>query len=254
MHTKVISSKDNQDFKTLKSLLRSRGIDEHNLAIISGPKFIADTLANHLGLCSLWVSFEGCSIDPPRHASDLQHVVLAKLLFDELDEAGTKHPLLVVKTPPLPTFDPAAPWSEGLHLFLPLQTPDNVGAVIRSAVAFNAARVVILREGAHPFHPKALRTSGVTALKANFAKGPSFSDLPILPVPAYALDMQGESLDVLDLPKTFALLVGLEGPGLQGLKIPCTKIRIPMANGVDSLNAAVAASLVLFRAYSAGKR
>ena len=85
---------------------------------------------------------------------------------------GRRSPLLLVRVPEIPEWSADAPWPEGCTLFVPFQDPENVGAVIRSAAAFGVARVVLLREAAHPFHPKAARAAGTALFQVAAGTGP----------------------------------------------------------------------------------
>ena len=58
----------------------------------------------------------------------------------------------------------------GVRCFVPFQDPENVGAVIRSAVAFGAVPIVLLAEAANPCHPKSIRASGGMVFKANLLR------------------------------------------------------------------------------------
>jgi tRNA G18 (ribose-2'-O)-methylase SpoU len=119
-----------------------------------------------------------------------------------------------------------------------------VGAVIRTAVAFGAQTVVLLAEAAHPFHPRAIRASGGAVMHANLMQGPSIhelgDDLPIV-----ALSMKGTPVSEFAFPESFALLPGMEGPGLPG-KFDQRAVSIPMSGKVESLNAAAAAAVALY--------
>ena len=70
------------------------------------------------------------------------------------------------------------PWPDGCTLFVPFQDPENVGAVIRSAAAFGVARVVLLREAAHPFHPRSSRAAGPALFQVPLQVGPAAGRTP----------------------------------------------------------------------------
>src|SRR5262249_3362855 len=159
--------------------------------------------------------------------------------------AGTKSPLLLVSVPPIPAWSDETPWPRGCTLFVPFQDPENVGAVIRSAAAFGAARIVLLREAAHPFHPRAGRAAGSALFQLPFYHGPSLAELRVENVPLIALDTTGTELFDAPFPDTFALVVGVEGPGLPDHLRKGELRRIAMKPDVESLNAATAAAIAL---------
>ena len=133
---------------------------------------------------------------------------------------------------------------EGCTIFLPFQDPENVGAAIRSAVAFGAAQVILLAESAHPYHPKSLRASGGAVVHAKLLEGPSLKDLPES-LPLVALSTDGRDLSGFVFPESFGLLVGMEGPGLPE-KWKKHALAIPISHDVESLNAATAAAIALY--------
>ena len=239
---KVIVSEQNETFKSLVKLLSSRGIQEQGQALIAGDKIIPEVVAHHASLITAWITPEGW--EPP--PADVQWIVLGAKLFETLNQFGTRSPLLVVRLPRFAVWSDKADWPMGCSLFLALQNPDNMGAVIRSAVAFGVSRIVLLRESAHPFHPKSMRSAGTALLKANFEKGPSISDLSVTGAPLLALDAGGAPLETCKFPERFALLPGVEGPGVPAQLAPNNRISISMEPGVESLNAATAAAIALY--------
>ncbi len=172
-------------------------------------------------------------------------------LFGELDVFGTRNPLLVVRTPNMPSWKgEAAP--RGCTLFVPFQDPANVGTVIRSAAGLGASRVVLLEEAAHPFHPKALRSGGSAGFRVPISVGSSIGNLDARILPVIGLRAGGRDLSTFRFPDTFGLLPGLEGPGIpQGLRLSA-EVGIPMEPGTESLNAALAAGIALY-AWRAGR-
>jgi 16S rRNA (guanine527-N7)-methyltransferase len=171
---------------------------------------------------------------------------LADPLYRNLDTAGTRSPLLLVQVPEMQTWTPEHDWPEGCTLFVPFQDPENVGAVIRSAAAFGVSRVVLLREAAHPFHPKAARAAGTALFQARLEHGPSIQDLQSPKVPILALSAEGPDIGTEPFPERFGLVAGIEGPGLPEHLRKGPTLRIPMESGVESLNAATATAIALY--------
>jgi 16S rRNA (guanine527-N7)-methyltransferase len=104
--------------------------------------------------------------------------------------------------------------------------------------------VVILEEGASPFHPKALRASAGSALDLRLFRGPGIKDLPA-DLPLIPLSREGRPLDRAVFPETFAFLPGVEGPGLPAAWRQ-SALSIPMTDRVESLNAATAVAVALY--------
>ncbi len=240
-----VTSATNATFKLGRDLLHGRGIRKHGKALLAGPRPIAEVLERFPEHVEAWLTGPD-GPPPPPEAPSLTWLRLAEPLFQELDTAGTHAPLLLVRVPEMPVWTGDEPWPDGCTLFVPFQDPENVGAVIRSAAAFGASRIVLLREAAHPFHPKAARAGGTALFQVPLWQGPSLADLDPSRHPLIALSTDGEDLDAAPWPERFGLVAGLEGPGLperlrQG---PCR--RIPIAPGVESLNAATATAVALY--------
>jgi 16S rRNA (guanine(527)-N(7))-methyltransferase RsmG len=239
-----IDSEKNELFRDLKKLLGSRGIKKQQRALVSGIKQVVEILKQKPDLCEAWIS-PGEGFPPPSSAPDhLAWFQMDGRLFEKIDLFGTGSPLLLVRIPAIPGWEPQDGLPEGCTVFIPFQDPENVGAVIRSAVAFGAARVVLLAESAHPYHPKSLRASGGAVLQARLFEGPSLQDLPE-DLPLVALSANGQELSLSVFPRSFGLLVGMEGPGLPEIWKQ-RALAIPISHEVESLNAATAAAIALY--------
>ena len=240
-----IKSSSNKSFKKLKSLLTGRGIKKNKLAIVSGEKVINELLDN------IPENIQECIISstrkyPPFHVPSLIKVFrLNGELFRELDIHGTDYPLLIVNIPEYKSLSDSV-LSERILLILPFQDPANVGAVVRSAAAFGVRKIMLLKETATPFHPKSIRASGAQVFNVDFIIGPSVFELGDLGIPIVALSTDGVTIGDFEFPDRFALIAGIEGPGLPCDIKPDFKISIKMEPFVESLNAAVAVSIALY--------
>jgi 16S rRNA (guanine(527)-N(7))-methyltransferase RsmG len=240
-----LASESNPSYKLALDLLTGKGIRKHDRALIAGPRIIAEVLDRFADRVEGWLTDTKGS-PPPDSKARPTWFRLADPLFKNLDVAGTRSPLLLVRVPEILEWSPETPWPEGCTLFVPFQDPENVGAVIRSAAAFGVARVVLLKEAAHPFHPKAARAAGTALFQVKLEQGPSIRELKSAEIPLLSLSADGPDLGSEPFPERFGLVVGVEGPGLpEHLRSGLTR-RIPMEPGVESLNAATAAAVALY--------
>lgn len=130
-----------------------------------------------------------------------------------------------------------------------IQDPKNVGAILRSAAAsgFDFAYLV---DSADPYSQKAIRASMGGVFKVNFE---SIAKEDVLDkISSYCVmvaDMDGENVFKCDIPKQNVLLcLGNEGQGLADylMQRADKTLSIPMKNDVESLNAAVSASILMY--------
>lgn len=240
-----LASESNSAYKLALDLLTGKGIRKHERALIAGPRVVAEVLDRFPDRVEAWLT-DTKGTPPPDSPARPTWLRLADPLFRNLDISGTRSPLLQVRVPRMPEWSAEADWPEGCTLFVPFQDPENVGAVIRSAAAFGVARVVLLKEAAHPFHPKAARAAGTALFQVALEQGPSLRDLRSPGVPLLALSAEGPDVAEEPFPGRFGLVAGLEGPGLpEHLRSGETR-RIPMEAGVESLNAATATAVALY--------
>lgn len=239
-----IESEKNPRFKNLMKLLSSRGVRKAGQALVAGSKPVSEILLRFPERCESWIS-SGDKDPPPGEGPDhISWLQMAPGLFNSLDIFGTGVPLLLVRYPEIHVWRPTDGFLEGCNLMIPFQDPENVGAVIRSAAAFGVKQVILLAECAHPFHPKALRSSGGAVLSMPLLKGPPINQVPE-DLPIMALSAEGNDIRNAVFPPSFGLLLGLEGPGLPEAWRR-SAWRIPMAAAVESLNAAAVAAVALY--------
>ena len=139
-----------------------------------------------------------------------------------------------------------------------VQDPANVGAILRSAEAFGAAGAVLTPDCACPFSPKALRASALSALRLPIAAGVAPEKAVAWAgrggaVLAGAETRGGEAPSILARIRPLVLVIGSEGRGISPpLETALSRrVTIPLAGRVESLNAAVAAGILL--AFASGK-
>jgi RNA methyltransferase, TrmH family len=133
-----------------------------------------------------------------------------------------------------------------------VQDPGNLGTILRSAEAFGAGGVVLGEGTVSPFNPKVVRASAGSVFRLPLARA-KLSDaidrMKALGVRLVATaSHKGTPLDQAELSGPIAIFIGSEGAGVSRdvIKAMDEVVAIPQAPQVDSLNAGVAASIVLY--------
>lgn len=176
---------------------------------------------------------------------------LSQKLFDELDVLGTHHNLLCLSVPEFEMFNHLSP-PQGLELISPVGDPQNLGALTRSALAFNVHSIILTKESSIPFHPKAIKASAGACLKMKYFITDTLEELLAQKLEStYTLEPSGESVRQFKWPKDMYLIVGEEGPGIP-VKHYFKKISVP-TRAVESLNVVVATSIALHE-YSSSQK
>ncbi len=136
-----------------------------------------------------------------------------------------------------------------------LQDPGNLGTIIRAAEGAGATGVILSRDCVDIYNPKTIRSTMGSLFRVPFYYAEDIvketGRLREAGIRVYAAHLDGEiSYEEADYACPTAFLIGNEGNGLQDEVAACADVyvRIPMKGRVESLNAAVAASVLMFEA------
>ena len=137
--------------------------------------------------------------------------------------------------------------------------PHNLGAIIRSAECVGAHGVIVPERRSVGLTPAAVKASAGAVEHMKVARVVNLSrtieELKQRNIWTYALDMDGVDYEKVNFKGGVALVVGSEGEGVSRLVVEhCDqKVSLPMAGHIDSLNASVAAGVMMYRVLSSRK-
>ncbi|MGC1106390.1 MAG: RNA methyltransferase [Candidatus Acidiferrales bacterium] len=256
-----ITSRGNHWLKTFRAALHSSRPEDGHIAL-EGVHLVSEAIRSGLKIEAILASASG-----ERHLAALQDepdrptLILRTTdkLFASVAATETPQGIAALARAPEFTLENLLRGANSLVVVMvAAQDPGNIGAILRSAEAFGATGVIATRGTAHPYSPKALRASSGSSLRlpvrADLAAPIALAQLRVSGLKILAASSSRNAAaqrpDELDLRAPFALLVGNEGAGLapEIERSADALIRIQLAEPVESLNAAVAASLILYEA------
>ena len=136
-----------------------------------------------------------------------------------------------------------------------IQDPGNLGTIIRSAVAFNFSTIIVSEDTVDFYNDKVIRSSEGMIFNINLVKDNLLSIIPILKEKGYKIygtDVKkGKNIKTIDN-KECAIIIGSEGKGMSiEVKELCDDfIYINMSKVCESLNAAVASSIIMYEVFN----
>lgn len=235
----LISDK-NPLLKEVRRLASGGAPGEDRLVLAEGPHLLDEALRSKVEIHAVILAESAPEI-PGTGSARVVRVLDG--LFSKLSSTESPQGVLaLVRLPEWTTED----LLKGTPLVVVLdgvQDPGNAGAILRTAEAFGATGAVFLKGSVSPSNPKCLRASAGSAFRL-----PIIVEIPP-GLTLYAADPRAE-LSVADarLAAPCAIVIGGEGSGVRPeLAARATGLRIP-TTGVESLNAAVAAGILLYEA------
>jgi TrmH family RNA methyltransferase len=269
-----ISSPHNPRIQKLQDLHTSRGRKKSGLFLMEGPHLLEALLEAEIVPREVYYqpallqrtpqgrSLHRRFLHTPSFAAD-QLIEVSERVIEALGDVQTSQG--VVSVLPLTAFEPARlrasrpPAHRPALLILDnLADPGNVGTILRTALAADVDEVLLTSGSVDPYSLKVVRAASGAHLKLPIEVNLSWSaiaekvtfhcaDVPRVLL-AEARSRQPYSEQDLRIP--FALIIGNEaqGPSEQAYALATRTIGIPLANNVESLNAAMAAGIILYEA------
>jgi TrmH family RNA methyltransferase len=202
-----------------------------------------------------------------RHLPGVKVAVLPDALFQSISDTGTSQGVMALVDPPVWRIEQLFRGNALVVVLDGMQDPGNAGAILRAAEAFGATGAIFLKGTVSPYNPKTLRASAGSLFRVPFLHGVDaelardalrqnqvelFAGVPASGVLASGVLASHNGtvrwLPNVDLTVKCGLIVGNEARGVGAeLRSVALGVSIPTV-GVESLNAAVAAGILLYEA------
>jgi RNA methyltransferase, TrmH family len=255
MYSRIVQSRQNRRVKELRASFSPASRNETGRVGIEGEHLLIEAMRSGIGIATVFFRAGNESIvdriglPPGIEVLELPEDVFASAVTTESPQgiAALVAPRVFSLADMLRVERPL------LVLVAGLQDPGNLGTLIRSAEAFGASGVVTLPGTVSPWNPKALRASSGSAFRLPVvaAEGEVLSVLRQSGIRTLAaVAGHGQDAAAIDFTAPTAILIGNEGRGLTREMIDAADERITIScpGPVESLNAAIAASVLLYEA------
>ena len=258
-----IEGRHNSLAKELRHAFARAEVTEDGYCAIDGSKIVEEAIRSGLKFRAVFFRQSAENLAQrflPQIGANVETVLLGDHLFDST--IPSESPQGVAALVRIKTFS-LDDILERLHVgpmivVFGLQDPGNLGTILRSAEAFGSAGVILGEGTVSAFNSKVIRASAgslfrvpVVAAKSSDATQKVFGKLREAGVRLVATSShKGAPLDDAKLTESFAVFIGNEGSGLPRSVLSQVDelITIPHAASVESLNAGIAASLILYEA------
>ena len=240
----------NNQIKELTALRdKSKARREAGLYIVEGPKMCEEAPANMV--VNTFVT-QKCVESNKTWLVNRKYEVVEERIFEKLSD--TKTPQGILSVVRQPKYELSDILREGnLYVILEdIQDPGNMGTIVRTAEGAGVAGIIMTKGCVDIYNPKTIRSTMGSVYRVPFVYvediAEAIAQIKAAGISIYAAHLKGEKYyDDINYGRA-AFLIGNEGNGLKDdtAALADTYIKIPMSGKVESLNAAVATSILMY--------
>ena len=256
--TNRISSPDNRKYRDWQKLLKKKYRDRTGSFLVEETNAISEAVINGADIESFIVR-DGDWCNMPDEANEIMHRVpgftLSAKLFDDLCSTENSRGIMAVirkRNYSISDFSKGGRSSNILVLDR-LQDPGNTGTVIRTADGAGLGGIIVMKGTCDIYSPKVVRASAGSIFRVPFIFVEDNNQLfGILKDAGKSLAVTcfegAQDYGLCDLSHDTAITIGNEGGGVSQELISKAdkKVKIPMYGNIDSLNASVAAGIIMY--------
>ena len=251
MASEVVTSRANARVKQLRAAFAGQARLSSGLIAIEGEHLLEEAVKSGQALKTVFVS-ERREV-PEFVPRGVEVVRLANDVFQSCVETQTPQGVAALLVPPVGTVDEMLRGNPLILIAVGLQDPGNLGTLVRSAEAFGATGVMTTPGTVSVWNQKAIRASAGSVFRVPVASADA-AGMEVMEQQGVrllaALKDNAAAIDEAMLMGPIAFLIGNEGAGLSEdwVRMADERVTIPCPGWVESLNAAVAGSLLLYEA------
>lgn len=255
----TISSLANPLLKDVRRAITRGGLTGEGLCVAETFHLLEESLRSD---CEVKVVLAAQSVQSAvekhvRSVAGIRLTVLPDALFQSLAGTESSQGVIALVRPPSWMLEQLLRGRSLVVVLDGVQDPGNAGAIVRAAEAFGATGTIFLKGSVSPFNPKTLRASAGSLFRVPFVHSLD-TELARAALRQNRLDLYAgvpftgrnhvKSLVDVDLTRKCAVIIGSEGRGVsEDLHAGAIDLAIPTV-AVESLNAAMAASVILYEA------
>ncbi len=250
MINEIITSLDNPSVKEARSLNDKKARRFHGKFLVDGEKLVHEVVCGAAEVDKLFVDSARLEeFDYIIKKCEGKIIPVTKKVIDSISENVTPQGIIAeVIMQPTAEFKPAS--NQPILILDRIQDPGNLGTIIRTASATGFSSIVLI-DTADPFSPKVVRSSSGGIFYTDIFR---MSEAEIIDycraknIEMLVADMCGENIfKHNNSSKNIALVIGNEGQGVsENFKANGTLVSLPMKSQMESLNAAVSASVLMY--------
>lgn len=252
----VITSKDNEIVKNIKKLKEKKFRDERNQFVVEGIKLVAEAIEEETDIDSVIVC-EDCvndgSIDKKLlyEIAKYKCVYVTEKVFETLTDVTNPQGIMAIINRRDTTS--GVDYTQDFIVALDgIQDPGNLGTILRTVDAAGLNQIILSKETADCFNPKVVRSTMGGIFRVNTIKTENMVDA-LTDAQKHGFDVVVTSLDTdnsiydIDYHKK-VIVIGNEAKGVSKEVQECAshKVKIPMLGKTESLNASVAAGIMIY--------
>lgn len=251
----MITSVSNQKIKNVIRLKKSTQMRrKQHCFIVEGPRMFFEVPVSALREVYITEEFEKKYKD---RLSGTEYELVSETVCRHLSDTTTPQGVVAVVDQPRTSAELIIK-GEGqpcIILLESIQDPGNLGTILRTAEACGVSGVITSKDTVDPFHPKVVRSTMGAVFRVPFHVAEDFHGmirrLKEEGYDVYAAHLDGQVFYDADYKRPCAFVIGNEGNGLtaETTALCDRRIRIPMQGKVESLNASVAASLIMYEVF-----
>jgi RNA methyltransferase, TrmH family len=259
----MLLSEKNPLLKQVRRAIARGSLTEDGFAIAESFHLLEEALKSdcEIGAVVASESVKGAVAAHVRGLKRTRVVAVSDAVFEQL--ASTEHTqgVIALVRPPVWSLDQLLRGRSLVVVLDGVQDPGNAGAIVRAAEAFGGTGAAFLKGSVSPYNPKSLRASAGSMFRlpvvASADQDLLLAALDLKRISLYAAvstvnatssQLAPKSIADANFSERSAIVIGSEGRGVNPKLLDrATPVRIP-TNGVESLNAAVAAGIMLYEA------
>ena len=273
----MITSSSNQQIKDIMQLQKkSKTRWQQRVFVVEGPRMVAETPKELVQKVYLSESFwrekfsedrAGAGMEPNSGGikdidwklwlENCEYEIVSDSIFASVSDTKTPQGILcLVRMPEYALADLLKSDCPHLLLLESIQDPGNLGTMLRTGEGAGVDGIIMNRSTVDLFNPKVIRATMGSLYRVPFVLVDDLAEtagaLKRHGITLYAAHLKGtETYDTPDYTKGTAFLIGNEGNGLsdETAALADAYIRIPMEGKVESLNAAIAATLLMYEVH-----